>query len=108
MCISSRHNVWFHPWYRVVVTQEHIHTHFQFKLFKSRSPLSPDAGQQEGTEMLAAPVKSSEEKHTEDRFELHHGCFTNQPYLKITLFFFFAFHFVAVNGSRFVPVPLIS
>lgn len=88
MCISSRHNVWFHPWCRVVVTREHIHTHFQFKLFKSRSPLSPDAGQQEGTEMLAAPVKSSEEKHTEDRFQLHHGCFTNQPYLKITLFFF--------------------
>lgn len=41
--------------------------------------------------MLAAPgpEKSSDEKHTEDRFQLPHGCFTNQPYLPITLFFFF-------------------
>lgn len=89
MCISSRHNVWFHLGCRVMVTQEHTHTHFQFKLFKSGSPLSPDAGQQEGTEMLPAPVESSEEEHTENRFQLHHGCFTNQPYLKIALFFFF-------------------
>lgn len=59
--------------------------------------------------MLAAPgpEKSSDEKHTENRFQLPHGCFTNQPYLPITLFFF-AFHFVAVNGSWLVPVPLIS
>lgn len=73
------------------------HPHFQVKVFKSGSPLSSDAGQQEGKEMLAAPLKSSEEKHTENRFQLHHGCFTNQLYLK--MFFFFSFYFVAVNSS---------
>lgn len=97
MGISSRHKVCFHPWCRTVVAQDHTQTHFQFKVFKSGSPFSSDEGQQEGTEMLAASAKISEEKHTENRLQLHHGCFTNQHYFKITLFF--PFHFVAAKGS---------
>jgi len=56
--------------------------------------------------VLAAPgpEKSADEKHTHDRFYIMVVSRINLIYQLLV----FAFHFVAVNGSWLVPVPLIS